>query len=63
MWKQGIPGKTVDATVFSLPADHTAMKSFIDKYNKNQQQLKTLAAIDDLSGMNNNEEWDICDQI
>ena len=54
MWKQGIPGKTVDARIFSLPDDHTAMKSFIDKYNKNQQQLKTLAAIDDLlSGMDN----------
>ena len=51
MWKQGILGKSVEATISSLPADHIAMKSFIDQYNKIQQQLETLAAIDDLPCM------------
>ena len=34
--------------MFSLPEDHSQLQSFIDKYNKNQEQLQTLAAVDDL---------------
>ena len=48
LWTQGMPRKTVQPRMFTLPNDHTQLKSFIDKYDQNQQQLQTLAAVDDL---------------
>ena len=41
----------MEATVFTLPSDHEEMKSFIEKYDKNQKQLQTLATMDDLSSI------------
>ncbi len=38
----------MEPRVFSLPHDHAQIKSFIDKYDKNQEQLQNLAAMDDL---------------
>ena len=46
--RKAIPGKTLEATVFSLPSNAEEMKSFVDKYNKNQEQLQALSAMDDL---------------
>ena len=52
LWKKGLPRKGMEATIFTLPSDHEEMKSFIEKYDKNQKRLQTLAAMDDLlSGM------------
>ena len=51
LWRREIPGKLMEAREFSLPNEHAERRSFIDKYDKNQQQLQTLAARDDLSGM------------
>ena len=49
---RGMPRKRIDPRTFKLPDDHSQLKSFIEKYDKNQQQLQTLAAVDDLlSGM------------
>ena len=48
LWRPEIPGKAMKPRVFSLPHDDTHMKSFIQKYDKTQQQLQTLAAMDDL---------------
>ena len=48
LWRREIPGKAVEARVFSLPHEDTQMKSFIEKYDNNQKQLQALAARDDL---------------
>lgn len=40
----------MEPRLFTLSDDKAHLQSFIDKYNKNQEQLQTLAAIDDLSG-------------
>ena len=49
---QGMPRKRMDPRTFNLSDDHSQLKSFIEKYDKNQQQLQTLAAVNDLlSGM------------
>ncbi len=34
--------------MFSLPCDRDQMQSFIQKYDKNQEHLEELAAMDDL---------------
>ena len=55
LWRREIPGKAMVQTVFKLPHEDSQMKSFIEKYDRNQQQLQTLAARDDLlSGNFNN---------
>ena len=38
----------MQARAFTLPDDKDLMEKFVAKYDKNQQQLKTLAAMDDL---------------
>lgn len=38
----------MEPRLFTLSDDKAHLQSFIDKYNKNQEQLQTLAAIDDL---------------
>ena len=44
-----------------LPHEDSQMKSFIEKYDRNQQQLQTLAARDDLlSGNFNNPASVLC---
>ena len=48
LWMQGMPRKRIDPRTFKLPDDHSQLKSFIEKYDKSQQQLQTLAAVDDL---------------
>lgn len=48
LWRREIPGKAMEQRVFRLPHENSQMKSFIEKYDRNQQQLQTLAAMDDL---------------
>ena len=54
LWRREIPGKAMEQRVFRLPHENSQMKSFIEKYDRNQHQLQTLAAMDDLlSGKSN----------
>lgn len=48
LWRRELPGQQMQARVFTLPDDKDLMEKFVAKYDKNQQQLKTLAAMDDL---------------
>ena len=43
-----MPRKAIEPRVFTLPDDLSQLQSFIDKYDRNQQQLQTLVAVDDL---------------
>lgn len=48
LWRRGRYQEKLGTKGFSLPRDRTENKSFIDKYDKNQQQLQELAAMDEL---------------
>ena len=61
LWRWEIPGKAVVQRVFKLPQEDSKMKIFIEKYDRNQQQLQTLAARNDLlSGNFNNSASVLC---
>ena len=59
LWRREIPGKAMVRRVFKLPHEDSQMKSFIEKYDRNQQQLQTLAARDDLLSGNFNTMYHI----
>lgn len=48
LWRKTTIGRECDARVFELPKDKKSMQTFIEKYDEVQEQLSTIAAMDDL---------------
>ena len=47
LWKKSTV-KDIETTTYHLPDDDAQMATFVEKYDKVQKQLETVAAMDDL---------------
>ena len=64
MWRKAIGRTVIDKRVFSLPPQESNSSLFRAKYDRTQQQLQSIAAMDDLlSGLSHTHASILTDSV
>jgi len=48
LWRPSLPGKELEVRILEKPSDRSQLGAFVAKYDSIQDDLETLAAMDDL---------------